>query len=133
MVDLDGVADPSIQLLGTKFKARSYQVEMLQQSLKQNIIIAMPTGSGKTLVAAMRALASLESQANKLVWFCAPKVELAYQQFRYISAQIPSFKSRILSGSDNCEYWSAQIWKDALKDTAIIVSTHAVSFDFPSH
>ncbi len=29
-------------------RPRSYQQEMLQESLKQNIIVAMDTGSGKT-------------------------------------------------------------------------------------
>ncbi|KAG8531045.1 uncharacterized protein KY384_004402 [Bacidia gigantensis] len=37
------------------FKARNYQLEMLEESLQQNIIAAMPTGSGKTLIAVLRA------------------------------------------------------------------------------
>jgi ERCC4-related helicase len=33
-----------------QFEARSYQLEMLDQSLRQNIIVVMDTGSGKTHV-----------------------------------------------------------------------------------
>ena len=32
------------------FKIRSYQLEMLEESLKRNIIVAMETGAGKTFV-----------------------------------------------------------------------------------
>lgn len=34
----------------TSIAARAYQVEMLEASLKENIIVAMDTGSGKTQV-----------------------------------------------------------------------------------
>lgn len=32
------------------FKIRSYQLEMLEESMKRNIIVAAETGSGKTLM-----------------------------------------------------------------------------------
>lgn len=34
----------------TAITARAYQVEMLEASLKENVIVAMDTGSGKTQV-----------------------------------------------------------------------------------
>lgn len=34
----------------TTIAARAYQVEMLEASLKENVIVAMDTGSGKTQV-----------------------------------------------------------------------------------
>ncbi|RGP76085.1 dicer 2 [Fusarium longipes] len=40
---------------------RGYQKEMLEQSLKRNVIIAMDTGSGKTQVAVMRIQRELET------------------------------------------------------------------------
>lgn len=33
-----------------KITARAYQLEMLEASLKENVIVAMDTGSGKTQV-----------------------------------------------------------------------------------
>lgn len=133
MANHDGKNSPLLatQPLGTKSKARSYQVEMLQQSLERNVIVAMPTGSGKTLIAVMRILAALECREDGLVWFCCPGVELALQQFRQISAQIPAYQSRMLSGSDNCEYWSCQTWLEALQGISIVVSTHAVRITQP--
>lgn len=32
------------------FKVRSYQLEMLEESMKRNIIVAAETGSGKTFM-----------------------------------------------------------------------------------
>ena len=112
----------------TAFAPRSYQLELLNESLKHNILVAMPTGSGKTLIAAMRARIALEtSPKDQIVWFCAPKVALAYQQYSYMSAQLAMFKSRLLSGNDQCDFWSQTIWDEVLKDTRIVVSTFAVS------
>lgn len=43
-----------------RIKLRSYQQEMLEESLKRNVIVAMDTGSGKTHVAIARIQAELE-------------------------------------------------------------------------
>lgn len=47
--------------LNRSFKLRSYQTEMLDRSLKGNIIVAMDTGSGKTHIAIARIRAELET------------------------------------------------------------------------
>lgn len=41
---------PESQTEETRMDARAYQREMLEQSLKHNAIVVMPTGSGKTQV-----------------------------------------------------------------------------------
>ena len=113
------------------FKPRAYQLEMLDISLRRNLIVAMPTGSGKTLIAVMRAREALEHcKEGQLVWFCAPKVELARQQYKYASTQLAMFKTRLLIGEDSCEFWSQQIWDEILADTRIVVSTYAVKTIF---
>ena len=112
-------------------KPRGYQIELFEESLKRNIIVSMPTGSGKTLIAAMRARETLENCSNgQFVWFCAPKVQLAIQQHKVLSTQIPMFKSRLLTGLDNCEFWSQDVWDEILKDTSVVVSTYAVRKPF---
>ena len=45
---------------------RGYQQEMLDESLKRNIIIAMDTGSGKTLIAVLRLKHEMEREAKKV-------------------------------------------------------------------
>lgn len=123
-------SEPSSPVLENAYKPREYQLEMLAESLKRNIIVAMDTGSGKTLIATMRIQAELQrSSPDKLVWFCVPSVALAMQQHKSISTQLPLFQPRckLLTGADNCEFWSENIWAEVLKDARIIISTHAVS------
>ncbi|KAK4152741.1 hypothetical protein C8A00DRAFT_15990 [Chaetomidium leptoderma] len=114
--------------------ARAYQVEMLEESLKQNIIVAMDTGSGKTQVAILRIQAELE-QSNKIAWFLAPTVSLADQQFEAIQAQTPGVQSKLIRGSDNVDAWSTKpgVWDAVLLNTRIVVSTYQILFDAVSH
>jgi len=50
-----------------RVRLRSYQQEMLDESMKRNVIVAMDTGSGKTHVAIARIQAELErSQPDKV-------------------------------------------------------------------
>lgn len=113
---------------------RSYQLEMLEESMRRNIIIAMDTGSGKTLIAILRIQEELERCApEKLVWFCVPTVALAEQQHQAISRQLTAYQSRVLSGKDSCEFWSKRTWTEVLTGTRICVSTHDILLDALIH
>ena len=47
--------------------SRSYQLELLEESLRRNIIIALDTGSGKTHIAVLRIKAEvLERETRKV-------------------------------------------------------------------
>lgn len=46
-------------------KPREYQIEMLNESLKRNIIIALDTGSGKTHIAVLRLKHEAEREPRK--------------------------------------------------------------------
>lgn len=50
-------------------KTRGYQQEMLDESLRQNIIIAMDTGSGKTHIAVLRLKHESERELTKVCFF----------------------------------------------------------------
>ncbi|KAJ5657241.1 uncharacterized protein N7484_000890 [Penicillium longicatenatum] len=117
------------------YRPRGYQLEMLEASLKQNIIVAMDTGSGKTQIAILRIMAELEKGVpGKLVWFLAPTVALCLQQHDAIASQIPSVKTRTLTGFDNVDRWTEQsTWNTALQEVRVVVSTHAVLADALSH
>ncbi|KAL8749859.1 MAG: hypothetical protein Q9184_006637, partial [Pyrenodesmia sp. 2 TL-2023] len=114
---------------------RAFQYEMLEESLRGNVVVAMDTGSGKTLIAILRIQAELERAApEKLVWFLAPHVELATQQAKVIAAQIPSVQTRLLTGADGVEHWGEQwIWDEILRGIRIVISTHQVLLDALIH
>lgn len=47
-------------------QTRGYQQEMLEESLTRNLIIALDTGSGKTLIAILRMKVEAEREAKKV-------------------------------------------------------------------
>ncbi|KAJ6076167.1 hypothetical protein N7499_008148 [Penicillium canescens] len=120
---------------GAAYRPREYQLEMLDASRKENIIIAMDTGSGKTHIAVLRMLIELETcPPDKMIWFLVPTVALALQQHDVISRQIPSVKTKVLTGLDNVELWTEQsIWNEVLQDVRVAVATHAILSDALTH
>ncbi|KAJ4307182.1 Dicer-like protein 2 [Collariella sp. IMI 366227] len=89
--------------------ARAYQLEMLEESLKQNIIVA-------------------------IAWFLAPTVSLAEQQFEAIRAQTQGVQSRLIHGADNVQAWSSKaVWNAVLLNIRIVVSTYQILFDAVAH
>ncbi|KAF2497347.1 P-loop containing nucleoside triphosphate hydrolase protein [Lophium mytilinum] len=117
------------------FRLRSYQTEMVEASLKENIIVAMDTGSGKTHIALARTEAALEtSDPSQIVWFLAPTKALCHQQYDVFCSNLPGFGIQFLSGEDDVDRWTDQsIWNDVLENVRIVISTHAVLLDALSH
>ncbi|RMZ89441.1 hypothetical protein DV736_g3349, partial [Chaetothyriales sp. CBS 134916] len=106
---------------------RSYQTEMFEASMKENIIVAMATGSGKTMVARLRIEAELQRTPTKRIWFTTPNVLLAEQQHRFFCSQLPSYSFRLITGADNVQFWSTQqVWDSALAGQQVVVSTPEV-------
>ncbi|KAI3140437.1 hypothetical protein CBS147326_2138 [Penicillium roqueforti] len=121
---------------GAAYRSRGYQLEMLEASRKENIIVAMDTGSGKTHIAILRIIDELEnaSSPDKLIWFLAPTVALSLQQHEVITSHILSVKTKVLTGLDNVDRWTDQgIWDKVLKDVRVVVSTYAVLADALGH
>ncbi|KAF1951090.1 P-loop containing nucleoside triphosphate hydrolase protein [Byssothecium circinans] len=117
------------------FRLRSYQAEMVEESLKSNIIVAMDTGSGKTHIALARTAAELETcDPTKLVWFLTPTVALCEQQAKVFESNLPSHGLQVLSGRDDIDHWSDQSTWDAVFDNVrIVLSTHQVLLDALTH
>ncbi|KAH8705777.1 putative RNA helicase/RNAse III [Talaromyces proteolyticus] len=125
---LQGASTPIDEANARIFKPRAYQQEMLTESLRRNIIVAMETGSGKTQIAILRVQEEImRCSPDKLVWFLAPTVALAEQQYAVFCKQLPLYQSRLLLGSDNVDHWSTQkIWDKILLNQRIVVSTPQV-------
>ncbi|KAG6039717.1 hypothetical protein E4U41_002156 [Claviceps citrina] len=131
MVGEDGMGDDASTV---PISARAYQLEMLDQSLKQNTIVVMDTGSGKTHVAVLRIKAELERCGpDQIVWFLAPTVALCSQQFDVIRLQVAAVPMKLLTGQENVDTWSPAIWKTILRDVRIVVSTYQVLLDALCH
>ncbi|KAF9474151.1 P-loop containing nucleoside triphosphate hydrolase protein [Pholiota conissans] len=118
-----------VQILTT----RGYQQEMLDESLKRNVIIALDTGSGKTLIAVLRMKHEMEREPRKISWFFAPTVALCEQQKAVIEAYLP-VSVGLLSGANEPDQWkNPRLWQRVLSTNRIIVSTPQVLLDALRH
>lgn len=95
---------------------RSYQVELYVAALLTNTICYMPTGSGKTMVAAMLSAFMLKKNPKKKVFFVTDRVPLVFQQAAYLRAQT-SLRVAELCG-ENRELFKSQLDSDIMVFTA---------------
>ncbi|XP_060186301.1 endoribonuclease Dicer homolog 2-like isoform X1 [Lycium barbarum] len=108
--------------------ARSYQLEALETSLKQNTIVYLETGSGKTLIAIMllRSYAYLLRKPSPYIAvFLVPKVVLVTQQGDSISMHT-DLKVGTYWGEMGVDYWKAAMWQQEVEDHEVLVMTPAI-------
>ncbi|KAK0222957.1 hypothetical protein EDD85DRAFT_778913 [Armillaria nabsnona] len=117
----------------TTVHTRGYQQEMLDESLKRNIIIAMDTGSGKTHIAVLRLKIEAEREPRKISWFLAPTVALCQQQYSVIEDVVP-VSVGLISGSLQPDQWKdTSLWQRVIETHRIVVSTPQVLLDALRH
>ncbi|KAF2658451.1 dicer-like protein 2 [Lophiostoma macrostomum CBS 122681] len=133
--DTDEERGVTAALQDEPFRLRSYQAEMVEESMRANIIVVMDTGSGKTHIALSRTVAALEiCEPKQLVWFLAPNVALCEQQFQVFRSNIPGYRCILLTGKDAPELWTDQsTWDNVLHNVRIVLSTHQVLLDALTH
>ncbi|EPS97507.1 hypothetical protein FOMPIDRAFT_1031930 [Fomitopsis schrenkii] len=115
------------------FHTRSYQQELLEESLQSNIIIALDTGSGKTLIAVLRIKHEVEREPRKVSWFFAPTVALIEQQCHVIRKVIPVPVCMISGASEPNQWKDGALWRSVLESHRVIVSTPQVLLDALLH
>ena len=95
--DINKLTTEEIQSL-TKQVPREYQLELFLQALGGNMLVYLPTGSGKTLIAAMVLGCMKKLNPNKLMVFLVDRIPLVYQQSDYVKSQVPDLRVEILAG-----------------------------------
>ncbi|KAG9185235.1 hypothetical protein G6011_07779 [Alternaria panax] len=117
------------------FQLRGYQAEMVAESMRDNVIVVMDTGSGKTHIAIERTRAELETcEPGQVVWFLAPTVALCEQQYDVFQSNLPSVGHQLLCGRDDVELWTTQTeWDRVLFNVRVVISTHAILLDALTH
>ncbi|KAF2286426.1 hypothetical protein GH714_016865 [Hevea brasiliensis] len=115
--------------------ARSYQLEALEMALKQNTVLFLETGSGKTLVAIMllRSYAYLiRKPSHFIAVFLVPHVVLVQQQAEAVEMHT-DFNVGQLYGEKGVDCWDAAIWKQHLEKHEVLVMTPQILLDGLKH
>lgn len=105
--------------------ARSYQLEALETALKQNTIVYLETGSGKTLIAIMllRSYAYLlRKPAPCIAVFLVPKVVLVTQQGDALAMHTDLEVGKYW-GEMGVDYWDAATWQRQVDDHEVLIMT----------
>ncbi|CAL0309193.1 unnamed protein product [Lupinus luteus] len=108
--------------------ARSYQLEALEKAMKENTIVFLETGSGKTLIAIMllRSYAYLlRNPSPYIAVFLVPKVVLVSQQAEAVKA-LTDLKVGMYWGEMGVDYWDAATWKKETDEHEVLVMTPAI-------
>lgn len=108
--------------------ARSYQLEGLEKALKQNTVVFLETGSGKTLIAIM-LLRSFAHQLRKpspfIAVFLVPQVVLVTQQAEALKMHT-DLSVGLYYGDMGVDFWDGAIWKREIEKHEVLVMTPAI-------
>ncbi|PON59109.1 Endoribonuclease Dicer-like [Parasponia andersonii] len=105
--------------------ARSYQLEALESGIKQNTIVYLETGSGKTLIAIMllRSYAHLLRKPSPYIAvFLVPQVVLVTQQAEAVKMHT-DLKVGTYWGDMGVDFWRSEMWKEELEKYEVLVMT----------
>ncbi|XP_019440116.1 PREDICTED: endoribonuclease Dicer homolog 2-like [Lupinus angustifolius] len=108
--------------------ARSYQVEAFEKAMKENTIVFLETGAGKTLIAIMllRSYAYLLRKPSPYIAvFLVPKVVLVSQQAEAVKA-LTDLKVGMYWGEMGVDYWDASTWNKEFEKHEVLVMTPAI-------
>ncbi|KAF5180350.1 Endoribonuclease dicer-like protein [Thalictrum thalictroides] len=115
--------------------ARSYQIDALEKAMKQNTIVFLETGSGKTLIAIMliRSYAyQLRKPSSFVAVFLVPTVHLVNQQSEVVKLHT-DLKVGKYWGELGVDFWDANTWKNELAKYEVLVMTPQILLDALRH
>lgn len=107
---------------------RKYQEEIFRRAQEHNIIAALDTGSGKTLISILliKWVVLQPNAIGKVVVFLVPKVALVEQQAEFIVSQTP-LRVRKFHGSLDLELSDRANWKSSFERADVVVMTGEVT------
>lgn len=120
------------------FTPRDYQVELFQAALEENIIVYLPTGSGKTFIAALlikektHEVTKPLDLGGKRTVFLVPTIVLAIQQAAYLRRHT-YLKVKEFYGSMGVDFWGKERWKTEFEENHVLVMTAQIFVDVLNH
>ncbi|XP_047150394.1 endoribonuclease Dicer homolog 2-like isoform X1 [Vigna umbellata] len=115
--------------------ARSYQLEALDKAIRENTIVYLETGSGKTLIAIMllRSYAHhLRKPSPFIAVFLVPQVVLVSQQAEVVKMHT-DLKVGTYWGDMGVDYWDGATWKQETEKHEVLVMTPVILLNCLRH
>lgn len=122
----------------TEFTPRAYQDELLNIAIRNNTILYLPTGSGKTYIAVMlikelaaQVTSAYETGAKRTI-FLVNTVNLVEQQANYLE----KFTNLIIgrySGESRCDFWEKSEWEAEISKNQVLVMTAQILVNIIQH
>ncbi|KAJ4968818.1 hypothetical protein NE237_015519 [Protea cynaroides] len=115
--------------------ARSYQLDALEKAMKENTIVFLETGSGKTLIAVMllkNYAYHLRKPSQFIAVLLVPTVVLVNQQAKVVERHT-DLKVGKYWGEMGVDYWDAATWMKELDKYELFVMTPQILLDALRH
>ncbi|XP_075975251.1 endoribonuclease Dcr-2 [Anticarsia gemmatalis] len=119
--------------------SRPYQAQLEEVALRNNTIIYLPTGAGKTFIAIClikkfrEALQKPWGEGGKRTFFLVNTVPLVIQQKKVIETLCAVKGVGAYSGEDGVDYWDKVKWDNELENHQVIVMTSQILCDMLTH
>ncbi|CAF1126055.1 unnamed protein product [Adineta steineri] len=117
---------------------RSYQTELMEQAKLENLVICLPTGSGKTYIAVMlikemahETRRSIDDGGKRTI-FLVKTVALVQQQSEYIRIHT-DLKVGKYYGELKVDLWDKERWINEFEQHQVLVFTAKVFLDLVDH
>ena len=91
---------------------RDYQVNLAHQAIKENCIVVLPTGLGKTVVA-LQAIAEYLSKGTGGALFLAPTRVLVNQHYEFLKANLTLDDISLVTGEDSIQK-RTKLWNNSI-------------------
>ncbi|KAG6836934.1 hypothetical protein H0H93_001096 [Arthromyces matolae] len=113
---------------------RRYQEEVFARAQQENIIAALHTGSGKTLISLLliRWISAFQTSKDKVVIFLVPKVALVEQQGNFI-AQNTSLRVLKLHGALDIDLADRGRWRKRFENHDVFIMTAQIFLNILTH
>ncbi|GMH08010.1 hypothetical protein Nepgr_009850 [Nepenthes gracilis] len=114
------------------FTLRSYQKKIYEVARKRNVLAALETGAGKTMIAVMLIKeigeAIKSSAVKKVIVFLATTVSLVNQQYEVIKIYT-DLRVKEIYGALGVDEWNTECWKKQINDCDVMVMTPQIFLD----
>ena len=114
----------------TRLVPRDYQRELFLSAMRGNTLVYLPTGSGKTLIAAMVMSCMKKLNPSKVMVFLVDRVPLAYQQSEKIKSQLTGLTVETLVGEMESPQNGSIHQRLANNKVDVLILTHQILLNF---